>query len=324
MTWLKSFRNIGSVFHQLLAPTGSHCLTCGKIISLHVPEFPELCQNCYASIAWIRAPRCLICGRHVGCPDCVRADGYLRHFELNRSSVAYTPLMKEWLSSYKFRGDERYGPLLARIVLKGAKQMQQELARRGRGHDSQRLVQLAQRSNSDQTAELFQSVQRTEAIQQVGPVQLKKKATFAWDIVTCVPISPQRMGERGFNQSYVLAATVAEKLKIPFLPLLERKLHTEKQSHKNRYERLHSISNLFTQTTDAHEMISQVYYSSALLSKMRNQGHNYKEVGPLRILLVDDVYTTGSTLNACASVLREMCTEVGIPCEVYTLTWARS
>lgn len=303
MTWLKSFRNIGSVFHQLLAPTGSHCLTCGKIISLHVPGFPELCQNCYASIAWIRAPRCPICGRHVGCPDCVRADGYIRHFELNRSSVAYTPLMKEWLSSYKFRGDERYGPLLARIALKGAKQMQQELARRG---------------------QLYQSTQRTEAIQQAYSVQLRKNAPFTWDIVTCVPISPQRMSERGFNQCYVLAATVAQKLKIPFLPLLERTLHTEKQSHKNRYERLHSISNLFTQTTDAHEMISHLYYSSALLSKMRNQGHNYKEVGPLRILLVDDVYTTGSTLNACASVLREMCTEVGIPCEVYTLTWARS
>lgn len=280
MTWLNSMRNISSIFHQLLAPTGSHCLTCGKILSIRVPAFPELCQSCFASIAWIRAPRCSICGRHVGCPDCVRADGYVRHFELNRSSVAYTPLMKEWLSNYKFRGDERYGPLLARIILKGAKQMQQELAR--------------------------------------------KKATFTWDIVTCVPISPERMSERGFNQSYVLAGIVAEKLKIPFLPLLERRLHTEKQSHKNRYERLHSISNLFTQTSGACEMVSHVYSSSTLFSKKCNQGHNYKEVRPLRILLVDDVYTTGSTLNACASTLKELCQNIGIPCEVYGLTLARS
>lgn len=46
--------------------------------------------------------------------------------------------------------------------------------------------------------------------------------------------------------------------------------------------------------------------------------------GPFRILLVDDIYTTGSTINACAEVLRSYEANLGMPIEIYSLTWARS
>ena len=45
---------------------------------------------------------------------------------------------------------------------------------------------------------------------------------------------------------------------------------------------------------------------------------------PVRLLLIDDVYTTGSTLDTCASVLHNNCRDLGHIAEIYSLTWARS
>ena len=94
-----------------------------------------------------------------------------------------------------------------------------------------------------------------------------------------VPLHPKRLRERGFNQSLLLAKHVATGIngKLDFLSLTRTK-HTIPQTTLPRKERQENVQNaFFLRTPDA--------------VKKKN------------ILLVDDVATTGNTLNECARVL---------------------
>jgi competence protein ComFC len=93
-------------------------------------------------------------------------------------------------------------------------------------------------------------------------------------IIVPIPLSPERLYERGFNQ----AKALAELLNLPINDILTRH-HLEKQSKKSRRERLQT-ENVF-QVTEP--------------SRVQNQ----------HIALIDDIYTTGTTLRHAAKVLRE-------------------
>ncbi|MBP1907241.1 putative amidophosphoribosyltransferase [Paenibacillus turicensis] len=333
---INHLKNIKDGFYQLLAPKGRFCLPCGKRITVVLPHYPELCQTCFEKIHWIKEPRCLICGRHVGCPDCTRRDDAYnqadhRHFKLHRSSVAYSAEMSEWLGSYKFRGDERYASLLAKMIVQGAKTMQQQLTSKllTNGPLTNELLadeptkkssmfyqhDLCRQSN--QFNQTNQCNQLKQTSQPYKIFKLLKNRAFKWDVVTYVPISAERMKERGFNQSFPLADAVAKKLGVPLYPLLERTMDTDKQSHKNRYQRLQSIASLYQPAAHSREYIQQTHHSNTF-----NNSHQKDQ--SLNILLIDDVYTTGSTLNACALALKQLGQDLQIPIEVYGLTWARS
>lgn len=256
--------------HKLLAPPASPCLACGKVISDSAKGYPEICSACYVSIPWIRHIKCSICGRAAGCPDCTRETPESRHFVLNRSVVSYTPLMRDWLARFKFRGDEALGGVLARMVGDGMKRLERELSLN---------------SNS-------------------------RKTPF-FDIVTYVPISRERMLERGFNQARILAIQAARGGRIPLLELLQRSRHTDKQSSKSRKQRLQDLHGIFLPSEDAEDQVKS----------LKGKDPRKKEV---RILLVDDVYTTGSTVDACARALQQLFMTADIKAEIYSLTWARS
>jgi competence protein ComFC len=95
------------------------------------------------------------------------------------------------------------------------------------------------------------------------------KLTF--DYLVPIPLSEERLYERGFNQAEALLAAAG----FPPTPLLTR-IHSEKQSKKSRTERIH---------------VPQVFQVSESVSG--------------KILLVDDIYTTGSTLRHAAKILKE-------------------
>ncbi|MNJ44730.1 DNA utilization protein GntX [compost metagenome] len=208
---------------------------------------------------------------------------------MNRSSVAYSASMRNWLAQYKYRGHEAYGAILARMIGRAMERMMQEL------HELHEL-------NEHKAVHPF------------------------FDAVTYVPLSEERWRERGFNQAEVLAkgAVLAGKRlggRLPVVGLLRRSRHTDKQSFKSRHERLHNMQGVFQALPEAAEQLAQAISPTQTYFRLHSPSHRRNTI---RLLLVDDVYTTGSTVNACAAVLQHICRQLGMPGEIYSLTWARS
>ncbi|NLO38641.1 MAG: ComF family protein [Ruminiclostridium sp.] len=102
-----------------------------------------------------------------------------------------------------------------------------------------------------------------------------------YDIIIPVPIHFRRKQQRGYNQSELLAKNLAKQTKIAFCPRsLTKNMHTPPQSSLGRGERLRNLKSAF---------------------RLKNPD----TVRGKRVLLVDDVMTTGSTLEHCARVLEE-------------------
>ncbi len=99
------------------------------------------------------------------------------------------------------------------------------------------------------------------------------------DRITCVPLHPKRERERGYNQAALLAQLLARRIGIPFQErLLWRKRATETQTHLTAAQRTHNVRGVFTVPWP-------------------------DRVRGARILLIDDVMTTGATVNECARAL---------------------
>lgn len=121
--------------------------------------------------------------------------------------------------------------------------------------------------------------------------QLKEEAGIAVesDVIVPVPLHPARYQQRGYNQADCFAQGLAEALEIPYrVDLLKRTKKTESQTRKDRMQRWENVGSVFA---------------------IEDRG----AIENLRILLVDDVLTTGATLEACAEVLLQAgCHSVGI------------
>lgn len=101
-----------------------------------------------------------------------------------------------------------------------------------------------------------------------------------FDMILYVPMTPLGEMERGFNQSYEIASVISENLGIPVInKILYKKAGTKTQSGLNRKDRIENIKNAF------------IVRNAELLTDKT-------------ILLIDDVFTTGSTLNECARMLK--------------------
>jgi competence protein ComFC len=101
-----------------------------------------------------------------------------------------------------------------------------------------------------------------------------------WDLIVPVPLHPARKREREFNQAERLANRLGEATRIPVKTnLLRRVASTRTQTRLTRQERMDNVRNAFAM-------------------------QRLQSLHGVNILLVDDVFTTGATTNACARVLR--------------------
>lgn len=102
-----------------------------------------------------------------------------------------------------------------------------------------------------------------------------------WPLVP-VPLHPSRMRKRHFNQAHELAHTIADLTDLPLLPCLQRTRATGTQTALGRKARQKNLKGAFC--------ISRHYFRPLPIPEMG-------------AILVDDVFTTGSTLHECASTL---------------------
>lgn len=106
---------------------------------------------------------------------------------------------------------------------------------------------------------------------------------LAPDVLVPVPIHKSKYRERGYNQAEILAYGIGKELNIPILPhLLIRNKKTLPQKQLSDKERLKNLQEAF------------IINNKALSDYPKRLK---------RILLVDDIYTTGSTIEACTNVL---------------------
>ncbi len=112
-----------------------------------------------------------------------------------------------------------------------------------------------------------------------------------FDLILPVPLHESRKRKRGYNQSAKFAEGLAEKMKIPFSDdFLKRSTNTQTQTRKTRLNRWENVGEVF-------------------------RLHDKESITGRRILLVDDVITTGATIEACGQTLiANGCKSLSIAC----------
>lgn len=115
------------------------------------------------------------------------------------------------------------------------------------------------------------------------------------DLICWAPLSGKRLRERGFDQAELLAREVGRRLSVPVRPVLWKKRHTVPQSG--------------LEDESARRANAQGAYALLPGADLRGK----------RVVLVDDVVTSGSTLSACTALLRQGGAE-----GVYCLTLAQA
>ena len=107
-----------------------------------------------------------------------------------------------------------------------------------------------------------------------------QQEAFAADVVVPVPLHPTRLRERGYNQAELIARPLAKRLRLPFRSyLLVRTRPRPDKLKLTQRERWRTVRGAYA----------------------IREGNR---VDNLRVLLVDDVFTSGATLDACARALR--------------------
>jgi ComF family protein len=123
--------------------------------------------------------------------------------------------------------------------------------------------------------------------------ELKESQYFQHiDFIIPVPLHPKKLKRRGFNQSSFFAEGLSDAMRVPVnTTCLYRKVDSQTQTKKSRYNRWENVGDIFG-----------VKNSEIIKDKF--------------ILLVDDVVTTGATIEGCAQALQLH------NCKIYVVTIA--
>ena len=121
---------------------------------------------------------------------------------------------------------------------------------------------------------------------QVGQLMARSLLKCGWaadvEALVPMPLNIGKLRQRGFNQADVLARGMADVLNIPVIPVaVIRSKYTQTQTRKSRIERWLNVEDVFE------------------LSNPKTLQHKH-------VLLVDDIITTGATMEACGQVLLQI------------------
>lgn len=120
---------------------------------------------------------------------------------------------------------------------------------------------------------------------EISALELKEADFFEGvDCIVPVPIHKNKLKKRGYNQSHFIAKGVEKVVEIPTdFELIKKGVNTESQTKKSRYRRWQNVDNSFTLEMNR-------------IDEFENK----------HLLLVDDVLTTGSTIEACGNQLLQI------------------
>ena len=99
------------------------------------------------------------------------------------------------------------------------------------------------------------------------------------DCVTSVPLSKKQLRQRGFNQAQVLAEEISEILNIPYKECLVKTRENQSQHRLSKSQRMTNVNGVYKAADNS--------------------------VQGLRVLIIDDIITTGYTLDECCKVLKK-------------------
>lgn len=123
---------------------------------------------------------------------------------------------------------------------------------------------------------------------QLGDIIRSKDISI--DHIIPLPLHPKKLLKRGYNQAQIIAEGISSNLSYaPINHSLKRIKNTDSQTQKSRLERIHNVSDAFEWKED---------------NIKNGQNHHY--------LIVDDVLTTGATLEAAAHTILKQCPEAKI------------
>ena len=114
---------------------------------------------------------------------------------------------------------------------------------------------------------------------------LNNKKTFElikkYDIIIPVPIHKKRKNIRGYNQSELIAKEIAKGVQgLEYKTILKKIKNNVEQSSLNKMERLENVKNVY-----------EIQNKDIIINK--------------KVILFDDIYTTGNTVNECSRILKE-------------------
>lgn len=109
--------------------------------------------------------------------------------------------------------------------------------------------------------------------------EIKKFSKQTYDALIPIPLHPKKEQKRGYNQALQIALGITESSSIVTKNNLLKRLHyNESQTSKNRFSRWENTTSIFSASDDIKQFSS--------------------------VLIVDDVITTGSTIEACVNVIK--------------------
>ncbi len=129
----------------------------------------------------------------------------------------------------------------------------------------------------------------------IGEAILKSGRYHDVECVVPVPLHPKKQKKRGYNQASLLGSGIASCLNIPQVQKLKRVLNNESQTNKTAYQRWVNVENNF----QLDEAVTFEYS---------------------KVLLVDDVVTTGSTIESCVWGLNQ---KQKVKVSLASLAWAQ-
>lgn len=104
-----------------------------------------------------------------------------------------------------------------------------------------------------------------------------------FDVITCIPLHWTRYASRGFNQAEIIAQALADVTGKPIIPILKRSKKTKYQARLSLQQREQNVQNAF--------VLNQKYS---------------RQITGKKVLIVDDLFTTGSTMRAASQLLFEL------------------